>query len=97
MGEHTPGPWEVADFGDNYYGQRYGEVAFLLAKEGASFEATEANARLIAAAPDLLAALCDFVAAFDRDAHFFGTEYEAARTAIAKARGEARTQDNGSL
>ena len=44
-----------------------------------------ANARLIAAAPDLLAALEGFLHA---DPDVFGDELAAARAAIAKARGE---------
>lgn len=53
----TPGPWVVDDYGCDFDGARFGEVAYILSKEGDSFDATEANARLISAAPDLLEAL----------------------------------------
>jgi hypothetical protein len=56
--EHTPGPWEVRD---RWYISRPGKMALAEVKCGdVPFEATEiheANARLIAAAPDLLEAL----------------------------------------
>jgi hypothetical protein len=57
MSEITAGPWECNDYGMPYDCARFGEVAFILSKEGESFDANEANARLIAAAPDLLSAL----------------------------------------
>jgi hypothetical protein len=47
----------------------------------------EANARLIAAAPDLLAALEAFVDGDNGDS--IDTRYENARQAVAKARGES--------
>jgi hypothetical protein len=54
MTEHTPGPWEAGEFAD-----RTGDW-LVSAKRQRYFVAdvyTEADARLIAAAPDMLAAL----------------------------------------
>ena len=64
MTEHTPGPWELRQstlghIGDSYYfldhvqgGEGYSHVRFQ------PDEVSDADARLIAAAPDLLAVLC---------------------------------------
>ncbi len=50
----------------------------------------EANARLIAAAPDLLAVLIDMVSASDRgDMDSLANATQTARNAIARAKGEA--------
>lgn len=49
-----------------------------------SVEENQANARLIAAAPDLYAALEGVIAVADRRT----VEFDAARAALAKARGE---------
>ena len=95
MGKHTPGPW-IAHCMDTYgganwennggricpNGNRAGEIAHIYSRPSA-----EANALLIAAAPDLLAALeglldCDTIET-RRDA------VEAARAAILKATGGA--------
>lgn len=48
-----------------------------------------AKARLIAAAPDLLAALEDIEQAWREDSPTFSAAVERGRAAIAKARGEA--------
>jgi hypothetical protein len=93
MNKHTPGPWAV----DDNHGRRYIEpgssdepVAEVCKKKGGEYLA---NAHLIAAAPDLLAALeaCESAMAscmadfnqYDQAA------YDAARAAIARARGES--------
>lgn len=94
--KHTPGPWTIRtleNFGFNvvHYvdGDRFN--IHRVAKTG-----DEANARLIAAAPDLLAALATFVAEYvemveSGDAGFWDAETEAkviaARAAISKAEG----------
>lgn len=77
--QHTPGPWTRNDgevraknYGlivRGYYGRQDGEGA--------------ANIRLIAAAPELLAALQGVVRVADRATD----EFDAARAAIAKATG----------
>lgn len=97
MSEHTWGPWfEFADQGDTIAimpAGRQGDVC-LFAKPYPS----RANARLIAAAPDLLAALSTFLTEYVRlvesgDAGFWDAEKEpkviAARAAIAKAKGQS--------
>ena len=80
---HTPGPWSGVGFDD---GQRFiaggdGQpVAKILERERSEFEA---NTRLIASAPDLLAALRELVAAPNkkRPEHVWAE----ARAAIEKA------------
>ena len=84
---HTPGPWTVEAYDLVLAnGLRVADCKV----SGASLDETAANARLIAAAPDLLEALerladSDFV----RDAIGEGN-LEAAYAAIAKARGHAQ-------
>lgn len=98
-GNHTPGPWRIDepnDWGIEIVGrptwgcERNGvkgewDVAKLERLD--CDEETMANARLIAAAPDLLEALQVFVHGFELDQNFFGAEMEKARAAIAKAGG----------
>lgn len=61
MSAHTPGPWEAADFESAscatcfipvFVGDRY--IAQANLKRNVSHDECEANARLIAASPDLL-------------------------------------------
>ena len=92
---HTPGPWEHTGQGDivgkedNGYGLGYVDVCsvYLRTVRGR----TNANARLIAAAPELLAALRGMLA-LDEEHHQrvqvdddVCAEVQAARDAIAKA------------
>lgn len=86
MDEHTPGPWNVDD--NEGYGATmiHGDQKLLAQIVGDSAEA-EANARLIAAAPDMLAML--------RRAEFILDDLDGARafhsdvrTLIAKATGD---------
>jgi len=108
MSKHTPGPWyqnkanplvicAPDGFADPWY------VAEATTNCGHSEDQTEANARLIAAAPDLLEALValdddwtsDFPDGPDTQLKFvkFADEtlaiWRKARAAIAKAKGEA--------
>lgn len=106
--KHTPGPWkaEFWDYGDELWFGGSGAGMWSIGpaylggdgpeKEG--LERMEADARLIAAAPDLLAALKTFVAEYvelveSGDAGFWDAEEEAkviaARAAIAKAEGRS--------
>ena len=85
---NTPGPWEVSDTGANIYGATGDIVASVhgLPKPHLTSEG-KANARLIAAAPELLKALKNLV-----DESHFGLARrnkarELARAAIAKAEG----------
>ena len=55
---HTPGPWEWID--DGLFQERNGDAVMVATFEydrGADIEVSDADARLIAAAPDLLEAL----------------------------------------
>ena len=94
MSKHTPGPWEAVNGPeDTYYveecGQR-GIVAEVL--HICTDEWTDANASLIAAAPDLLAALRDLVDDCESANGCMGNEHkidtDEARAAIAKAEGK---------
>jgi len=106
MSEHTPGPWTYSrseQYGDwrfyvaqadgARYTPHYSDVATLIAEtvsdERRSIQ--EANARLIAAAPDLLEALSRLIEIEDGPGMaVIGWEgaMERAYAAIAKARGE---------
>ena len=81
MHKHTPGPWRFYKCPCGMDGCRQYKVSV---QGSVGFD--EADARLIAAAPDLLNALemiMAGVAGCERD-----PEYEAARAAIAKVKGE---------
>ncbi len=98
MTKHTPGPWV---YSDEYYPHIQTESGEALAKTDCSTTRKEwvddpkvclANAHLIAAAPDLLASLCDVLSVarikwgnLDPDANKVFADAEAA---IAKAKGE---------
>lgn len=98
MSAHTPGPWVVTS---GYNGRT--TVAMVrspdrtVCVEAATdaqppgFDATDANARLIAAAPELLKALKEAVAVarVARDRHGRSLWVPAAEAAIAKAEGVA--------
>lgn len=105
--KHTPGPWKYSSweqFGDTrfYVSQKegapytpnYSDVASLISEtvSGERVAIQEANARLIAAAPELLAALHDCLAFLENDCPLdlpCAPEIRAARAAIAKATGAA--------
>jgi hypothetical protein len=106
MAQHTTGPWDVATgHGWNYAmvgpadADHYVAAVYGLTKdESNDREVQEANARLIAAAPDLLAALTelqDALASMTKMAYSgpqgttrqFGEARKAAAAAIAKATG----------
>lgn len=93
---HTPGPWYIDRTGEHYgqrpYGIRAGERGLTRRNivNWGGFAApaspeTEANARLIAAAPDLLEALTRLVETARPDCPAGAVAFEAARAAIAKA------------
>jgi hypothetical protein len=106
MSKHTPGPWEVG------YHDKHGQRTVLSQhieictcwhhSVGAIEKEMEANARLIAAAPDLLAAL-ELIASFggktligdgrydEGAAHAFAQAADVASAALAKAVTEPRT------
>ncbi len=85
--KHTPGPWRISDARstkvvliDDAKGQAVGELVWADVRN-------PADARLIAAAPDLLDALKDLVSVLGADSG--EAEIVAARAAIAKAGGAA--------
>ena len=101
MSDFTPGPWE-AQFGEAYFvtGPDLGRVAMMMNLKGAygllgrrSGDEVAANTRLIAAAPDLLAALQDVDALWMHHSIAHGDGkisplHEKVIAAIARATGE---------
>ena len=93
MSNHTPGPWKAnfAISGSVYIfgGDRNFACVF---DEWRDESNQEANANLIAAAPDLLEALEELLSLCQRQEDFHddgdGCMFERASAAIAKARGE---------
>jgi hypothetical protein len=96
--KHTPGPWKLrkewrcSEFAlEVFHPNRKIEKPFLpaaLAVVSDSVDECKANARLISAAPDLLAALKGVINVADRDT----IEFKSARKAIAKAEGKEAAQ-----
>jgi hypothetical protein len=97
--QHTPGPWHVLhQYTDRRVfpiGEDNGDGSHTIIAEANSLGGTEenwgANARLIAAAPDLLAKLQNMVAVFNQkeiDPLAAFVAIEQARAALAKAQGE---------
>ena len=94
MSKHTPGPWRVVDSWNDYMVEsQNGEE--IIWQDGPHDTPTinEANARLIAAAPDLLEALESMLQSFlitqSLDDYPIDAPCNKARAAIAKAKGEA--------
>lgn len=81
---HTKGPWEL-NIDTVYIGDkiRVQPVRYHMDAEGI------ANARLISAAPDLLAACMQSIITLDPMDNDHAELYEQLRAAIAKAKGEA--------
>lgn len=99
--KHTPGPWKYsADFSEN--GDRYTDFSIYAGDMnvigacgscGLPTICSEANARLIAAAPELLEALSSLTAVLglkpkELSLQALQEAYDIARAAIAKAQGE---------
>ena len=93
MNKHTPGPWVWGEDYCGLYGSgRDREVMTHQRFEGmwlSHVDSQEANARLIAAAPDLLEALEDSLTALNIVYPNGSPVLNAATHAIAKARGGA--------
>jgi hypothetical protein len=91
MTEHTQGPWKAFSLNGIISVMKGGkEVVHWSGFDAADFKRQrEANARLIAAAPDMLAALKAFIADYENTAQTCHNGYtaEKARSAIAKAEG----------
>ncbi|WP_107327721.1 hypothetical protein [Agrobacterium pusense] len=94
--KHTPGPWQIegrydVEFGSLYLSTIHPMPIFELQPLVGSRDVHLANARLIAAAPDLLEALIDCIGRFT-EAFPASENYEPiqkARVAIAKAKGRS--------
>ena len=101
--KHTPGPWNIGSSDlpvsrmsihcKGHKDSCHSTVALMVSRGaiGISHDEEFANARLIAAAPDLLKALEDCVAVMDRELaglKVIQPELSAARAAIAKVAGE---------
>lgn len=85
MAQHTPGPWDVS-FGRNDAAIHAGGTIAMIDDVMTGWRA---NARLIAAAPELLAALGDIVASSDANCgDSLANAIRTAKDAIAKAKGE---------
>lgn len=87
--QHTPGPWDLEDHGYKYVISKPGEgyiTRDVCRMDGSTMAAFDqkANARLIAAAPELLAALKELDAKPEHT-----NSWLKARAAIAKAEGRA--------
>lgn len=82
--QHTTGPWEVCDYELGLKAISTPNITHYLATE-----IDAADARLIAAAPDLLAALERIAAGDPMHTSFNALAISEARAAIAKATGEA--------
>jgi len=99
MNEHTPGPWthegqgDITGIEDNGFGRGPVDVCsvYLRTVEGRH----EANARLIAAAPDLLEALEAWISYHDDEEDGvdsmlrYAKAIDMTRAAIARAKGDA--------
>lgn len=86
MSKHTPGPWIITkgdEWTDCIHTETEKQGIWTVASVNKRRYEFEANRRLIAAAPELLAALIDMV-----DGYSMGGA-ERARAAIAKATGES--------
>ena len=90
MSEHTPGPWIVDALGYGYDISAPEARCLITTSSDPKMVwgaiAREADARLIAAAPELLEALESLLAQVEQYGH--KPECDAARAAIAKAKGE---------
>jgi hypothetical protein len=86
--KHTPGPWYANEF--NVY-KDIGDTQFPIAESKFWSEETCANARLIAAAPELLAIVQKYLnTAEDATGAFDLADIDAeARVIVAKAKGES--------
>lgn len=87
--KHTPGPWELYKhrgyFGIRRVGADPHEADIIDRFMDAAVVETEANAKLIAAAPDLAEALKEFLEKFGPYEDWSGAVFEKARAALAKA------------
>jgi len=95
--QHTPGPWRLSsgDETEIFSGAKPVARAHCGGLTSVKLPEAEANARLIAAAPELLAALVEMVVLYADHEQYDDEGYEtaginAARAAIARAQGAAQ-------
>ena len=91
MSKHSPGPWyAVVDTVYTDGCEAYGPTMAIAEVDGLGNENQEANAHLIAAAPDMLKALEDVDARLTHIGHMEANAltHGIVRAAIAKAKGE---------
>lgn len=90
--KHTPGPWVFeSEFGSRAFVNTKDESTYIAIQYCDNREEMAANARLIAAAPELLEALqncLDILLVADMKTAETETPYTRAKAAIAKATGE---------
>lgn len=86
--KHTPGPWCVEGVGIRALVRAGINGVIVAVRHRLSAQEHEANARLIAAAPELLEAAMAFIAPFDGIEVVQDSDIAKARAAIAKATGE---------
>jgi hypothetical protein len=86
MSTHTPGPWTLSDDGFVYdeSGERVADPHVAMQ----DIDEREANAHLIAAAPDLLAALEHCASLASSGCHLQQSDLALIQSAIARAKGE---------
>ena len=89
MSAHTPGPWKVEYSEGDEWEVLAGANLPIAYISGWAGYSTEVNARLIAAAPDLLAALAGIIEIGKRDLTNpkYDAYFEEARAALKKAGG----------
>lgn len=88
--KHTTGPWRVGDNGATVFGPKTSETLRTIAtltKVPMVLNETKANARLIAAAPEMLEALEEFLLCGPNAGHNQDL-LEQVKNTIKKARGE---------
>ena len=91
MSKHTPGPWQFSFESDRFVSASSGIVCTRpsVSAGGAAGRNWKANARLIAAAPELLEALNTMLTHMGMDEDEWNKPtFDKARDAIAKAKGE---------
>ncbi len=87
MSAHTPGPWRYMSGTHSLYDGDGRAVALVYGPRGIDCSRRDANARIIAAAPELLEALKEMLSAWDEDPAYGAASADKARAAIAKATG----------
>jgi hypothetical protein len=83
--QHTPGPWEFRIEPGDTIGQTWAPDGYVVTNLNRPREEYNANKRLLAAAPDLLAACQEFVRKVESGEARSRRSYKQMKAAIAKA------------